>query len=67
MNSSRSKLTQAMKVQLDGAGNELKAVEDTDRDAERALTDKEIAAGRTDGELDERSNLAEAQKIEIIG
>ena len=56
---------EAMKIQLDGAGNELKAVEDH-RDAERALTDKELQLAKLMGELDERSTLAEAQKIEII-
>ena len=54
-----------MKIQLDGAGNKLKAVEDH-RDAERALTDKESQLAKLMGELDERSTLAEAQKIEII-
>ena len=54
-----------MKIRLDGAGNELKALEDR-RAAERALTDKESELAKLMGELDERSTLAEAQKIEII-
>ena len=54
-----------MKIQLDGASNELKEVEDH-RDAERALTDRELQLAKLMGELDERSTLAETQKIEII-
>jgi chromosome segregation ATPase len=56
---------EAMKERLEGASNELKAVEDN-RDAERALSDKESQLARLMGELDERSSLAEAQKTEII-
>ena len=56
---------EAMKIRLDGASNELKAVEDH-RDAERALTDRESQLAKLMGELDERSTLAETQKIEII-
>ena len=52
---------EAMKVRLDGASNELKAVEDH-RDAERALSDKESELAKLMGELSERSTLAEAQK-----
>ena len=37
-----------MKIRLDGAGNELKALEDR-RAAARALTDKELGAGQADG------------------
>ena len=54
-----------MKIQLDGASNDLRAVQDR-RDAERALTDKELQLAKLMGELDERSALAEAQKTEII-
>ena len=54
-----------MKIQLDGASNKLKAVEDH-RAAERALTDKELKLAKLMGELDERSTFAEAQKTEII-
>ncbi|MGC2827326.1 MAG: hypothetical protein WA322_24375, partial [Pseudolabrys sp.] len=50
-------------IQLDAASNELKAVQDR---RERALTDKESQLAKLTGELDERSILAEAQKIEII-
>ena len=56
---------EAMKIQLDGAGNELKAVEDN-RDAERALSDKELQLAKLMGESEERSTLAEVQKTEII-
>jgi chromosome segregation ATPase len=56
---------EAMKIQLDGAGNELKAVEDN-RDAERALSDKESQLAKLMAESEERSTLAEAQKTEII-
>ena len=48
-----------MKIQLDAASNELKAVQDR---RERALTDKELQLAKLTGELDERSTLAEAQK-----
>jgi chromosome segregation ATPase len=56
---------EAMKIRLDGAGNELKAVEDR-RAADRALSEKESQLAKLMGELDERSSLAEAQKTEII-
>ena len=65
LKSSRSSQVEAMKIQLDGAGNELKAVEDN-RDAERALSDEGSQLAKLIGNSEERSSLAEVQKTEII-
>lgn len=56
---------EALKAQLDAARNQLKGVERRP-DLERALSDKESELAKLMGELNERSTLADAQKIEII-
>jgi chromosome segregation ATPase len=56
---------EALKAQLDVARNQLKGVERRP-DLERALSDKESELAKLMGELNERSTLADAQKIEII-
>jgi chromosome segregation ATPase len=56
---------EALKAQLDAARNQLKGVERRP-DLERALSDKESQLSKLMGELNERSTLADAQKIEII-
>ena len=56
---------EALKAQLDAARNQSKGVERRP-DLERALSDKESELAKLMGELNERSTLADAQKIEII-
>ena len=56
---------EALKAQLDVARNQLKGVQRRP-DLERALSDKESELAKLMGELNERSTLADAQKIEII-
>ena len=56
---------EALKAQLDVARNQSKGVERRP-DLERALSDKESELAKLMGELNERSTLADAQKIEII-
>ena len=55
---------EALKAQLDGASNELKAAERRP-DLEGALSEKESQLTKLMDELNERSTLADAQKIEI--
>jgi chromosome segregation ATPase len=51
--------------QLRATGEELAAKTNAVLQAERTLSEKEMELHRLIGELDERSNLAEAQKVEI--
>jgi chromosome segregation ATPase len=55
---------EVLKVKLDGASNELKAAEERRPDLERA-SEKESQLAKLMDELNERSTLADAQKIEI--
>ncbi|MGB8554716.1 MAG: hypothetical protein WCD73_15440 [Pseudolabrys sp.] len=55
---------EVLKAQLDGASNELKAAERRP-DLECALSEKESQLTKLMDELNERSTLADAQKIEI--
>ena len=54
-----------MKERLDEASNELKAAEERRPDLECALSEKELQLTKLMDELNERSTLADAQKIEI--
>jgi len=56
---------EVLKEKLDSASNELKAVEERRPNIERALSEKESQLGKLMDELNERSTLADAQKIEI--
>ncbi|MGB8047327.1 MAG: hypothetical protein WCF53_05425 [Pseudolabrys sp.] len=56
---------EVLKAQLDGASNELKAAEERRPDLECALSEKESQLTKLMDELNERSTLADAQKIEI--
>ena len=55
---------EVLKAKLDGASNELKAAEQRRPDLERALSEKESQLAKLVNELNERSTLADAQKIE---
>jgi chromosome segregation ATPase len=55
---------EVLKVKLDGASNELKAAEQRRPDLERA-SEKESQLAKLMDELNERSTLADSQKIEI--
>jgi chromosome segregation ATPase len=64
---------EALKEQLDSASHQLRATEEeftvkatAVQKAECTLSDKESELAKLRGELDERSSLADAQKIEII-
>jgi hypothetical protein len=56
---------EVLKAQLDGASNELKVAEGRSPDLERALSEKESHLAKLMDELNARSTLPEAQKIEI--
>ena len=56
----------ALRDQLRATEDEVAAKTTARQDAERALADKEAVLARQISELDERSSLAESQKIEII-
>ena len=56
---------EVLKAQLNGASTELKAAEKRRPDLERALSEKESQLAKLMDELNERSTLADAQKIEI--
>ena len=56
---------EALKERLDEASNELKAAEERRPDLECALSEKESQLTKLMDELNERSTLADAQKIEI--
>ena len=56
---------EVLKEKLDGAGNELKAVQERRADLERALSEKKSQLAKLMDELNQRSTLADAQKIEI--
>jgi chromosome segregation ATPase len=55
---------EVLKAKLDGASNELKAAEERRPDLERALSEKESQLAKLVDVLNERSTLADAQKIE---
>ena len=57
--------SEALKERLDEASNELKAAEERRPDLECALSEKESQLTKLMDELNERSTLADAQKIEI--
>jgi chromosome segregation ATPase len=57
--------SEALKERLDEASNELKAAEERRPDVECALSEKESQLTKLMDELNERSTLADAQKIEI--
>ena len=56
----------ALRDQLNATEKEYAVKATAVQEAERALTDKESQLAKLMGELDQRSILAEAQKIEII-
>ena len=56
----------ALRDQLRATEDEVAAKTSARHDAERALADKESDLAKFIGELDERSSLADAQKLEIV-
>jgi chromosome segregation ATPase len=56
---------EVLKVKLDGASRELKAGEERRPHLERVLSEKELQVAKLMDELNERTTLADAQKIEI--
>jgi chromosome segregation ATPase len=56
---------EVLKVKLDGASRELKAGEERRPHLERVLSEKELQVVKLMDELNERTTLADAQKIEI--
>ncbi len=56
----------ALRDQVRATEDEIAAKTSAMHDAQRTLSDKEAALAKMVGELDERSNFAEAQKVEIV-
>ncbi len=56
----------ALRDQLRATEDEIAAKTSALHDAERALSDKEAELAKLMGDLDERSTLADAQKVEIV-
>jgi chromosome segregation ATPase len=56
----------ALRDQLRATEDEITAKTSVMHDAERSLSDKEADLAKLVGELDERSSMAESQKVEII-
>ncbi len=56
----------ALRDQLRATEDEIAAKTSAQHDAQRALSDKEADLAKMMGELDERSTLSEAQKVEIV-
>jgi chromosome segregation ATPase len=56
---------EVLKVKLDGASRELKAGEERRPHLERVLSEKELQVAKLMDELNERTTLADAKKIEI--